>query len=212
MTPTESTKAAAGIVPVVARTFTSMMEQSQEGYVSCVAATAGCSVELIRRDLYLLHAMIFRSIDESHQEVSVMAQLKNTTLVTPDPDKSYLRYQFRNPDHLRRRPGSISRLRRPRDDPGDRPPEIAALLFTQAQSAWPHRSLARLETPHSRWYHQPHTVPPVLAGRFAPLCPSVPNSGPLPLSRGCAGDTPMRLPCCSLSRLLTFVVCLTVRT
>lgn len=94
--------AATGIVPVVPRTFTAMMEQLQEGYISCVAATAGCSVEFIRRDLYLLDALIIRSTDEDRQEVSVVAQLKNTTTISPDPSKPYFTYQFRNRDHLRR--------------------------------------------------------------------------------------------------------------
>lgn len=128
MTTPDAPEATAGIVPVVAHTFTAMMEQLQEGYVASVAAAAGCSVEFIRRDLYLVDALIIRSIDKEKQEVSLFAQLKNTTSIKPDPGKPSFSYQFKNRKHL-------ERLTMQRKDP-----KMILLVMTShpAQAEWTH--------------------------------------------------------------------------
>jgi hypothetical protein len=102
--------ATARIVPVDRLRFTKFMEQLQEGYVASVAATAGCSVEFIRRDLYTLDAMIIKSLDEERQEISLMAQLKCTSRRKPDPAKGSFSYQFK-------RAADFKRLAMPRKDP-----------------------------------------------------------------------------------------------
>ena len=89
------------IQPVIASTFTGCMEQLQEGYVSAVAATAGCTVETTRRDYYGTDIRIIRpSDDSSKEEVTVLAQLKNTTTIRPDPNKSYFSYQFKKREYF----------------------------------------------------------------------------------------------------------------
>ena len=88
------------IRPVHDRTFTQCMEQLQEGYVLSVAATAGCVVEPVRRDLYGVDVMFVRSRGPKLEEVSLYAQLKNTTTLRPDPQKASFSYQFRHRDHF----------------------------------------------------------------------------------------------------------------
>src|SRR6266540_6777603 len=87
--------------PVVARTFTDCMEQLQEGYVAAVAATAGCTVQPIDKDLYGTDIMIVRS-GESYidEEVSVLAQLKNTTTIAVDPSKAAFSYTIKQRKHF----------------------------------------------------------------------------------------------------------------
>jgi hypothetical protein len=48
------------IEAVIPRTFTDRMEQLQEGYVTAVAATAGCSIQIIDRDIWGCDAWIIR--------------------------------------------------------------------------------------------------------------------------------------------------------
>ncbi|MCG8916958.1 DUF4365 domain-containing protein [Actinokineospora sp. PR83] len=84
------------MVPVNPRTFTEYMEQLQEGYVAAVAATAGCSMEYIARDVHGLDVEFIRpgldpTVDE---EISVRAQLKNTTTKKPDTTNGWFSYQF----------------------------------------------------------------------------------------------------------------------
>lgn len=83
------------IKPVNARTFTQCMEQLQEGYVATVAATAGCTTQEVRRDVYGVDIIIFRDGRDQQQEVSLYAQLKNTTTIKPDPLKPEFGYQFK---------------------------------------------------------------------------------------------------------------------
>jgi len=91
-----------GVRPVVAETFTECMEQLQEGYVASVAATAGCLLEPVARDRYGMDVMFVRVRPAGLEEVSVYAQLKNTTTVKPDPAKQFFSYQFKKKEYLER--------------------------------------------------------------------------------------------------------------
>ncbi len=120
-------------------TFTACMEQLQEGYVASVAATAGCAMEHVRRDIYGMDALLVRPAAEpGKQEVSVFAQLKNTTTVLPDPDKDTFSYQLKKREYF-------DRLAMDRKDP-------QAILIVMAtsyrQADWTDASHARLEVRH----------------------------------------------------------------
>lgn len=86
------------IDPVDPRTFTALLEQLQEGYVSTVAATAGCILESVKRDIYGFDGWLIRPpvrIGEG-EETMISVQLKNTTTVRPDPAKGRFSYQFKD--------------------------------------------------------------------------------------------------------------------
>lgn len=92
-----------GVVPVDDRTFTLMMEQLQEGYVTSVAATAGCAVEPIPKDSYGFDLRLVRpGRVPSEEEVALLVQLKNTTTIKPDPAKAFFSYQLRKREYLER--------------------------------------------------------------------------------------------------------------
>lgn len=77
------------------QTVTEMMEQLQEGYVTSVAATAGCNVEIIRKDNWGIDAQFIRPpLTPVEQESMLYAQLKCTTQTAPDPTKDFFSYQF----------------------------------------------------------------------------------------------------------------------
>ncbi len=115
-----------GIVPVDEDTFTTCMEQLQEGYVQGVAATAGCTLEFIRRDIHGFDVLITRRSDPGVQEVSIYAQLKNTTTVRPDTAKPTFSYQFKRRDNL-------LRLTEPRRDPKA---ILLVMVTSKEQAAW----------------------------------------------------------------------------
>jgi hypothetical protein len=76
-------------------TFTTLMEQLQHGYVSSVAATAGCTFEVVNRDVWGVDAQIIRTAQTANEQESMLfAQLKSTTQITPDPKKDFFSYQF----------------------------------------------------------------------------------------------------------------------
>ncbi|MFE9994069.1 DUF4365 domain-containing protein [Streptomyces avermitilis] len=76
-------------------TVTDMMEQLQEGYMASVAATAGCTIELINKDKWGVDAQLIRPAQTAlEQEAMVFAQLKCTTQTVPDPTKDFFSYQF----------------------------------------------------------------------------------------------------------------------
>ncbi|WP_372663746.1 DUF4365 domain-containing protein [Amycolatopsis kentuckyensis] len=86
----------ARIQPVIERTFTDCMEQLQEGYVLAVAATAGCTVQPQRRDLFGADLLVMRDgATPGTEEVSVYLQLKNTTQIRPDLSKETFSYQLK---------------------------------------------------------------------------------------------------------------------
>ncbi|MFF7703249.1 DUF4365 domain-containing protein [Streptomyces lydicus] len=120
-------------------TFTACMEQLQEGYVASVAATAGCAVENVRRDIYGMDALLVRPAeDPGKQEVSVFAQLKNTTTTLPDASKETFSYQLKKRKYF-------ERLALKRKSP-------KAILIVMAtsfrQADWTRASHDRLEISH----------------------------------------------------------------
>ncbi|WP_448318206.1 DUF4365 domain-containing protein [Streptomyces sp. CO7] len=77
------------------RTVTTMMEQLQVGYVSTVAATAGCSVEVMSKDTFGVDVQFIRpGRNHLEQESLLFAQLKCTTQVVPNRDDKSFRYKF----------------------------------------------------------------------------------------------------------------------
>lgn len=89
------------IQPVIARSFSECMEQLQEGYVFTVAATAGCTVEVTKRDLYGTDVRIIRpAADANGEEISVLAQLKNTTTIRPDPARESFSFQLKKREYF----------------------------------------------------------------------------------------------------------------
>lgn len=90
------------IEAVDGRTLTSCMEQLQQAYVMSVASTAGCGVTNIERDTYGVDLEIVRSFPAPREEVSVKAQLKSTTQISPSPDRDYFSYQFTKREYMQR--------------------------------------------------------------------------------------------------------------
>jgi hypothetical protein len=127
------------IDPVDADSFTAFMEQLQEGYVTSVAATAGCAVEFMRRDIYTLDALIIRSLDRDRQEVSLMAQLKcTTTKGEQDPARPSFGYQFK-------RRKDFERLAMPRKDPKAL---LLVMVTCPVQADWTSATHSALTTRH----------------------------------------------------------------
>lgn len=78
-----------------------MMEQLQEGYVTSVAATAGCTVEPIPKDLYGCDLRLVRPGRKSdEEEIPLLVQLKNTTTLKPNPAKSAFSFKLRKRVYL----------------------------------------------------------------------------------------------------------------
>jgi Domain of unknown function (DUF4365) len=127
------------IEPVDARTFNDCLEQLQEGYVASVAATAGCDMQPIRRQFWGIDVLLIRPPTVlGGQEVSVYAQLKNTTLVKPDPEKGWFSFQFKKRAYL-------EALARPRDGVK----AIALVMATSPQQAkWTIADHESLTTQH----------------------------------------------------------------
>ncbi|WAL71660.1 DUF4365 domain-containing protein [Kitasatospora sp. YST-16] len=72
-----------------------MMELLQLGYVTSVAATAGCTVERVDTDLWGMDVTFIRPpATPLEEEVMLLAQLKCTTQINPDPAKDTFSYQF----------------------------------------------------------------------------------------------------------------------
>lgn len=92
----------ARVRPVSPETFTTCMEQLQEGYVASVAATAGCLFDPVSRDYFGMDAMLIRSGASDEEEISVYVQLKSTTTAKPDPSRDSFSFQFKHRDHMQR--------------------------------------------------------------------------------------------------------------
>lgn len=88
------------IHPVVDKTFTECLEQLQEAYVLAVAATAGCLVEIKRRDRYGADIEIIQQDPTGGEELTIGAQLKCTTRITPDASVVDFPFQFSRREHL----------------------------------------------------------------------------------------------------------------
>ncbi|MER5727107.1 DUF4365 domain-containing protein [Streptomyces sp. NPDC002138] len=80
---------------VAQQTVTDMMEQLQQGYMASIAATAGCTFEMVSKDAWGIDAQIIRPPNTATQVESMLfAQLKCTTQITPDPEREFFSYQF----------------------------------------------------------------------------------------------------------------------
>lgn len=88
------------IQPAIKKTFTACMEQLQEGYVFSVAATVGCTVERKTRDQYGVDVEFKLHRGPGLEELTLYAQLKNTTMTNPDLSKSTFSYKFKNRAHF----------------------------------------------------------------------------------------------------------------
>lgn len=80
-------------------TFTTLMEQLQEGYVAAVAATAGCSVNWLTRDTFGRDALIVKHWEDDPEETHLYVQLKNTTTEPAGPTASNFSFQFKTAKH-----------------------------------------------------------------------------------------------------------------
>ncbi|MEU6282413.1 DUF4365 domain-containing protein [Streptomyces sp. NPDC047028] len=86
---------ASHIEAVDSRHVTQMMEQLQQGYIKSVAATAGLAVEIVPVDVYGYDVRLIRPPrDHMDEESAVLAQLKCTTQIVPDPSRESFSYQF----------------------------------------------------------------------------------------------------------------------
>lgn len=90
------------VVSADERTFTSFMEQLQEGYVASVAATAGCNMERIPKDNYGFDVRIVRPAPPGEEEVTLNVQLKSTTTIKPDPAKPHFSHKLKKREYLQR--------------------------------------------------------------------------------------------------------------
>ncbi|WP_187437829.1 DUF4365 domain-containing protein [Actinomadura decatromicini] len=78
-----------------------MMEQLHEGYVSSVAATAGCSYEITGKDLWGIDGQLVRPPTVATDvEQMLFVQLKATTGITPNPERATFSYQFTKRDYF----------------------------------------------------------------------------------------------------------------
>lgn len=131
------------------------MEQLQEGYVASVAATAGCIMEPILRDLYGFDIRIVRPSRAGEEEVVLNAQLKSTTTVKPDPAKAHFSHQLRKKEYL-------ERLAAPRRD-------VKAILVVMAtppaQASWTSAAHESMAIKHCCYwaYLEGHVVDPDVA-------------------------------------------------
>ncbi|MFJ4869460.1 DUF4365 domain-containing protein [Streptomyces sp. NPDC088757] len=89
--------------PVDRRTFTTCMEQLQEGYMQSVAATAGCLFIKQGRDMFGMDAMLVRtSSDPLGEEASFYVQMKSTTQLTVNGEAESFGYRFEKRDYMER--------------------------------------------------------------------------------------------------------------
>lgn len=101
------------VKPVHEQTFTTCMEQLQEGYVYAVASTAGCTINRIDRDVNGLDVEFILSRGQHLEEVTIRAQLKSTTTRKPDRSKRAFSFQFKERkhfDHLAKRREAVKAI------------------------------------------------------------------------------------------------------
>lgn len=107
-------------------TFTTCMEQLQEAYVTSIASTAGCIIEVVRRDLYGMDVSFLRPNSQGHEESILWAQLKNTTTIRPDAAKEHFSYRLKKRRYLE----ALAKLR-------SRPKAVLLVMVTDPdQSIW----------------------------------------------------------------------------
>lgn len=90
------------LVPVNHRTVTDDMEQLQEGYVSAIAATAGCQVDAQRRGNDFCDLRIIRDGRLTSEETVVLLHLKCTTGTQPGHREDHFSFIFRERRHFDR--------------------------------------------------------------------------------------------------------------
>lgn len=110
--------------PVHQNTFTILMEQLQIGYVEAIAATAGCTMNIMHRDTFRLDALIVRHRD-NFDETHLWVQLKSTTKTPPATEGDFV-FPFKNQEQL-------DRLRRPA---GGSPTILVVMVSHPEQSKW----------------------------------------------------------------------------
>ncbi|MEV1071088.1 DUF4365 domain-containing protein [Micromonospora parva] len=116
------------------------MEQLQVGYVASIAATAGCFVTPITWDNWGFDVWIVRPPKYmGGQEVSIYAQLKNTTTIRPDPERGQFSYQFKKRSYL-----EALTLRSPNGIPG----VVLIMATSPEQQGWTAASHDSLVTKH----------------------------------------------------------------
>ena len=125
------------VAPVHDGTFTSMMEQLQIAYVEAVAATAGCTMNVMNRDTFALDALIVRHRD-NEDETHLWVQLKNTTKV-PVAQEGEFTFAF---NHARQ----LDRLRRMA---GGSPVLLLVMVSPPSQASWTHGTQAAQTIQHS---------------------------------------------------------------
>lgn len=144
------------IKPVNSATFTTCMEQLQEGYVASIAATAGCLVEIVDRDMYGMDVTFVRLPTTAGAEEDILwAQLKNTTTKKPDQSKTTFGYQFRKATNLRQ----LAKAR-------SRPKAVLLVMVTDSdQSLWTSGTHHELRTLNCCYwaYLEGSSVPPGVA-------------------------------------------------
>ncbi|MFD3645121.1 DUF4365 domain-containing protein [Streptomyces cyaneofuscatus] len=119
------------------------MELLQRGYVTSVAATAGCTTEVIQNDNWGIDVQFIRPpVVATRFETMLWAQLKSTTQITPDPQKEFFSYQFTKRQYF----DHMAKVR----------PSIKAILIVmtvpQNQSTWTEVSHSGLLTKRSCYW------------------------------------------------------------
>lgn len=133
------------IQPVHEDTFTAMLEQLQEGYVYAVAASAGCSVNVQRRDTFGVDALITRHREGDEFETHLFAQLKCTTTVRAGEDAGDFVFSFK---HQRQ----IERLQQ--TNPSGLPTILIVMVAHPSQANWATGDHDSLTIRHScYWKH-----------------------------------------------------------
>lgn len=124
------------------------MEQLQIGYVEAVAATAGCTMNIMYRDAFRLDALIVRhrhDADETH----LWVQLKNTTTVKPGAEGDFV-FAFKSERQ-------IDRLRRPA---GGTPTLLVVMVSHPDQRQWTQGTHEALTLRHCCYWKSVATADP----------------------------------------------------
>jgi Domain of unknown function (DUF4365) len=83
-------------------TFSACMEQLQEAYVCGVAATAGCLYNPLLRGVYGFDALVVQKRPPQLQELSLLVQLKCTTLTKPDASREFFSLRLKKREYFER--------------------------------------------------------------------------------------------------------------
>ncbi|MET9920475.1 DUF4365 domain-containing protein [Streptomyces sp. NPDC006435] len=139
--------------PVDRRTFTTCMEQLQEGYMQSVAATAGCLFIKQGRDMFGVDALLVRTpSDPLGEEAGFYVQMKSTTQIAVDSSAESFRYRFEKRDYM-------ERLVRPRQRMKSL---LVVMTIPKGQSEWTRTAHTHLEVKQACYWAslEGMTVPP----------------------------------------------------